>query len=264
MQTDRSMTFLKAALAVVAVTVLSAHVAPSVDDNNRYLKVTPLHDGVRLAYTVFFGEIPGASERRSIDSNRDGRIDDAEAQRFADKLGAEVAEAIDIEVDGVAQRVHWDLVSAGMGSDAVTAGSFSIDLVAFACGSAGDSHRIIVRDQFRIPRPGETEVKVEDSPGVSIVKAHVGPADDPSHDFRFAGPGGPLSDDGLELAFTATDKTPTVPSGKCAAAATTPAKPGFGWWRAAVVGAVIAIALAGALVFARRRRTGRSGRRASR
>ena len=53
----RSMTNVKTALAVVAVTLLSAHVAPSVDDNNRYLKVTPQADGVRLAYTGFFGEI---------------------------------------------------------------------------------------------------------------------------------------------------------------------------------------------------------------
>src|SRR5262245_5152661 len=130
METARSMTFLKASQCVLAVTLLSAHVAPSVDDNNRYLKVTPLHDGIRVAYTVFFGEIPGASERGSIDTNRDSRIDDDEAKRFADSLGAQVAAALDVEVDGVPQRLHWDVVSAGMGSDAVAAGSFSIDLVA--------------------------------------------------------------------------------------------------------------------------------------
>jgi hypothetical protein len=234
MQTAWSMTFLAAAarrrvlfvckplLIVAAVTVLSGHVSPSVDDNNRYLKITPLRDGVRLSYTVFFGEIPGASERRSIDANRDGRIDDDEAQRFAAKVGAEVAAGVDIEVDGVPQRVQWDLVAAGMGSDAVAAGSFSIDLVAFACGKTSGPHRVLLRDQFRIPRPGETELKVEDSPGVTIKRAHVGPADDPSHDFRFAGPGGPISDDGLELEYTAADKTPSVPTGKCIAA---PAKP---------------------------------------
>ena len=44
MESSWSMTFLKAALCVVAVTVLSSHVAPSVDDNNRYLKVTPAAD----------------------------------------------------------------------------------------------------------------------------------------------------------------------------------------------------------------------------
>jgi hypothetical protein len=220
------MTFHNAAATVVAVVVAvtvpsppaTAHVAPSVDDNNRYLKVTPLRDGIRLAYTVFFGEIPGASERRSIDDNRDGRIDDAEANRFATQLGAQVAASIDIEVDGVPHRVQWDLISAGMGSDAVAAGSFSIDLVAFACTTSTSSHRIILRDQFRIPRPGETEVKVEDSPGVAITRAHVGPANDPTRNFRFAGPGGPLSDDGLALEYTASDKTPTVPAGKCGAA----------------------------------------------
>jgi hypothetical protein len=244
----------KPLLIVAAVTILSGHVSPSVDDNNRYLKVTPLRDGIRFAYTVFFGEIPGASERRSIDDNRDGRIDSDEAQRFATKVGAQVAAGVDIEVDGVPQRVQWDLVSAGMGSDAVAAGSFSIDLVAFACGNAGGPHRILVRDQFRIPRPGETEVKVEDSPGVSITKAHVGPADDPSHDFRFAGPGGPLSDDGLELVYAATDKTPTVPTGKCVPA-TAVRKPVAAWRTVVTIAAlVIAIVAAGLIVWLRRRR----------
>jgi hypothetical protein len=38
-------------MVVAAVTVAPAlaHVAPSVDDNNRYLKVTPQSDRVRLA-----------------------------------------------------------------------------------------------------------------------------------------------------------------------------------------------------------------------
>jgi hypothetical protein len=246
------MTFLRPVLAVVAITVLSGHVSPSVDDNNRYLKVTPLRDGVRLAYTVFFGEIPGASERRSIDSNRDGRIDDDEAQRFANQLGAQVAQAVDIEVDGVAQRIRWDVIAPGMGEGAVAAGSFSIDLVAFACGTAAGPHTVRVRDQFRIPRPGETEIKVEDSPGVSITRAHVGPADDPTHDFRFAGPGGPLSDDGLELLYTASDTTPTVPSGKCTAATAAKKPASSSLIAAVIVGGAVIVGLG--LLFAFRKR----------
>jgi len=142
-----------------------------------------------------------------------------------------------------------------MGSDAVAAGSFSIDLVAFVCAKPGDRHRVRVRDQFRIPRPGETEMKVEDSPGASVVKAHVGPADDPSHDFRFAGPGGPLSDDGLELEYTATDKTPKVPDGACVAAAAPAAKPPLLSWRmlALGAGALVVIGAIAALVLRRRR-----------
>ena len=253
------MTFLNAArvlLCVVAVTVLSGHVAPSVDDNNRYLKVTPLHDGVRLAYTVFFGEIPGASERRSIDENRDGRIDDAEAQRFADKLAAQVAEAIDIDVDGSPHRIRWDLVAAGMGSDAVAAGSFSIDLVAFACGKPGASHKVLVRDQFRIPRPGETEVKVEDSPGVTIHSTRIGGATWEDNDYKLIGPSGALETDGLELQFTAGDGSLVAADAVCRAAS-----PGRALPTGAIVGAaaVISLVLAGAvaLVVRFRRRRGR-------
>jgi hypothetical protein len=255
------MTFLKAALCVVAVTLLSAHVAPSVDDNNRYLKVTPLQDGFRLAYTVFFGEIPGASERRKIDANRDSRIDDAEAKRFADKLGSEVAASIDVEIDGVPQRVQWSVVSPGMGSDAVAAGSFSIDLVAFFCvpGTTGPSrHRVRVRDQFRIPKPGETEVKVEDSPGITIQRARVGAAEDPSHDFRFAGPGGPLSDDGLDLEYVATDKAPTVPNGACAGAGPAATHDSRTMLLVVITAIALLIGAGGWLVWRRRSRADRS------
>ena len=46
-----------------------AHVAPSVDDNNRYLKVTPSADRLRIAYTVFFGENQGRQMRAGLDTN---------------------------------------------------------------------------------------------------------------------------------------------------------------------------------------------------
>jgi hypothetical protein len=236
---------------VLALTLLSGHVAPSVDDNNRYLKLTPLGDRVRLVYTVFFGEIPGASERRAVDADHDGRISDGEAHAFAVQLGAEVAAGLQVEVDGRTAPVTWTTTDAGMGTPDVAAGAFSIDLVANVCLSRfRGQHRVVLRDRFRIPHPGETEAKVEDSPGVTIDRAHVGPVDDPGHDFRFAGPGGPLEDDGLELVFTANDKAPVTADGKCVE------RTGGGSrvpWIAAIAGGVVAIAgVAGWLL---RRRT---------
>jgi hypothetical protein len=215
MRKRRSMTFVKAALAVVAVTLLSAHVAPSVDDNNRYLKVTPQSDGIRLAYTVFFGEIPGASERKLLDANHDGQIDSAESKAYGDKLAAQVASAIDIELDGKGQKLSWSIVDVGMGSPQVAAGSFSVDMIAYLCGSGGSTHKMKLRDQFRVPRPGETDVKVEDSPGVTVTKARIGPADDATHEYRFVGPGGPLSDDGLDVEFTVGKDAPPIPNAQC-------------------------------------------------
>jgi hypothetical protein len=207
----RSMTLFTVALVVAVVTLgvdARAHVAPSVDDNNRYLKVTPMRGGYRLAYTVFFGEIPGASERKTLDVNRDGQIDQGEAKRFGDNLAAQVGASLE-------PRVTWAVVDVGLGTPQVAAGAFSVDMIAYVCADG----RLSLRDHFRIPRPGETEVLVEDSPGVTVKTASVGLNDDPRHDWRFLGAGGPLSDDGLEVAWTSSPSAPALPNGgSCAPA----------------------------------------------
>lgn len=246
MAQTRSMTLFTVALVVAAVTLASrpadAHVAPSVDDNNRYLKVTPMRGGYRLAYTVFFGEIPGASERKQLDGNRDGRIDDVEAKRFGTNLAAQVGASLE-------PRMTWTIVDVGLGTPSVVAGAFSVDMIAYVCADG----RMTLRDQFRIPRPGETEVLVEDSPGVTVTTARIGANDDPRHDWRFLGAGGPLSDEGLTLEWTATANAPALPaSTPCAAGA---ASSGRSWWPVILAALVIGCACAGLLVVRRSRRT---------
>ena len=195
-----------------------AHVAPSVDDNNRYLKLTPLGDRVRLVYVVFYGEVPGARLRPSLDTDGDGSISERESQAFGARLGGEVAAALDVSVDGVQQELAWTTISVGMSSTRVAAGSFSVDLVASLClPAARGRHALRLFDRFQVPRPGETEVKIEDSPGVRIERARIGARADASGSFRFTGPGGPLSDDGLELAFTAGAQAPILADGACPA-----------------------------------------------
>jgi hypothetical protein len=196
---------------VLAVTVVCggnalAHVAPSENDNNRYLKLTPQGDRVRLAYTVFFGEVPGAQLRRELDTNKDGTISESEARAFGDKVAAEVAASIDLSVDKVQQKVAWTDVVVGMGSPSARAGSFSVDLVTQVCLTGGPTHAVLLRDRFRLTNPGETEVKLEDATGIVIRKAMVGTASDPSRLYKFVGPGGPLTDDGVDFQFEVTDK----------------------------------------------------------
>jgi hypothetical protein len=242
-----------AVLAVVAVTVprlAAAHVAPSTDDNNRYLKVTPSGDRVRVAYTVFFGEVPGAIERRTLDANRDGTISDAEGHDFGTKIATQVAASLDVEVDGHTSPFAWSTVDVGMGTPAVGAGSFSIDLVGYACLPVlRGGHHLVIHDRFRLPHPGETEVKVEDAPGVTITRAHVGPADDPSHDYKFAGPGGPISDDGLDLEFTAGPHAAVTADATCAALGAAGAR---GWWVYVAIGGAVGVLGVGAAILRRR------------
>lgn len=202
--------------------IAAAHVAPSVDDNNRYVTITPFGDRVRVSYIVFFGEVPGAIERRMIDTNRDGQISNAEGHAYAVAFGAQLAASLEAVVDGVVAPLRWSSIEVGMGSPEVAAGTFSIDLVAYACLPSDPDgrapHHFTFHDRFRVPHPGETEVKVDDAPGITIERARIGVADDPSHDYRFAGPGGPIADQGLELAFTAGPNAAVTADATCAAA----------------------------------------------
>jgi hypothetical protein len=203
------------ALALAAVPA-RAHVAPAVGDNNRYLKLTPLGDRVRLAYTVFYGEIPGAGMRGAIDANHDGAIDDRESQAFGTRLAGEIARALDVAVDGRPQGVVWSQVVVGMGSPLTTAGAFSVDLVAWACLTPPrGKHVVLLRDHYAIERPGETEVKVEDSPGVTIHSTRIGGASWEDNDYKLVGPSGALETEGLELDFTASDKAAVTGDGVC-------------------------------------------------
>lgn len=236
------------ALLVLAITLAgppaAAHVAPSVDDNNRYLKVTPGADRVRIAYTVFFGEVPGAQTRPSIDANHDGQISDDEAQAFGKKLASEVGASLELTLDGTTQPVAWTTVATGMGAPQVAAGSFSVDLIAFPClASARGKHTLLLRDRFRVPHPGETEVKVEDGTGTTITHTRIGRQADPAHDYKFVGPGGPLTDDGIEVTFTAADDAPLVGDGLCTGATSSSSSPRMP--KALILG--IAIAIAGVL-----------------
>jgi hypothetical protein len=237
----------------LAATTAAAHVAPSVDDNNRYIKLTPAADRVRVAYTVFFGEVPGAQTRPSIDTNHDGQISEQEGQAFGVKLAGEVGASLELTIDGTTQPVSWSTVAVGMGAPQVAAGSFSIDMIAWAClPSVRGKHTLLLRDRFRVPRPGETEVKVEDGPGIAIQHTRVGAAADPGHDYRFAGPGGPLMDDGLDLAFTASDAAPLTSDGTCSGTAT--GKHGVS--KSLVIGIALALSalLAGVFVVVQKKR----------
>jgi hypothetical protein len=235
-------------LVVMITPLADAHVSPSVDDNNRYVKVSPQADRVRVAYTVFFGEVPGAALRPKLDTNKDGSISDGEAQVFGDRIGAEVIGGLDLELDGKQQRVAWKAVSVGMGTPTVAAGSFSIDMIAYVClARARGRHEVRLKDNYRVPKPGETEVRVEDATGITVELARIGGADALANDFKFVGPGGPLSDDGLRIVFVASDDAPL--SNECDAIAAEPARIP---WLAIGLGA-LAIAIGGIVIYKRRK-----------
>lgn len=246
---------LLAVIVIASAAVAHAHVAPSMDDNNRYLKLTPLGDRVRLAYTVYLGEVPGAAARRELDVDHDGRISDDEAHAFGAKLAEQVKAGLAITVDGAAAPVAWHTVDVGLGEPVTAAGSFSVDLIAWLClPQAGGAHTIVLKDAFAVPRPGETELRVEDTPGVHVDLARLGMIDLVDLDARWQGGGGPLAANGFTLRFTASDKAPIPKDGACAA--TEPPARAAGSRRTlyAIIGGAALVAIAALFAAARYRR----------
>ena len=182
-----------------------AHVAPSERENNRYILVAPLGDRIRLAYTVYMGQVPGRQARARMDANRDGRLDEGEARAYGEQVAAQATPRVFLEVDGRPVPVRWDEIDVGLGQPVTDAGAFAVDLIAWICLDQPRerlTHRLRLRDGFHLPDPGESELRAEESPGVRIVRSHLGPGPDTLRlDHRWTGGPGPLETTGYDLEF---------------------------------------------------------------
>lgn len=193
--------------AALAAAPALAHVAPSARENNRYIILAPLGDRLRLVYTVYLGEEPGRRARARMDRDRDRVISDGEADAFAEELGAEVAAAVTLEVDGARVPLRWAEEDVGLGDPSAAAGAFAVDLVAWSCFDRPREvleHRVRFTDRFALEDPGETELRTEESPGVLVTRSQLAatPAggDRPRLDFKWMGGTGPAAS-GYQIAF---------------------------------------------------------------
>jgi hypothetical protein len=162
------------ALSALANQAAIAHVGPAVRENNHYIHINPLGDQIRIAYTVFFGELPGHDLRAEQDRNRDGDIDDTESRQFGERIAAAVRSALHIEVDGEPAKLVWDQVHVVLGTHETNAGSFSVELSAWLClitPRERSHHSFSLSDRYRIGRSGESELFVEHGPGLELTRS---------------------------------------------------------------------------------------------
>ncbi|HEX2571351.1 MAG TPA: hypothetical protein VH877_17465 [Polyangia bacterium] len=168
----------------------AAHPQFSPTGQNRYLKVTLVGKGeIRLAYTLMVGEVPALRARKGADANGNGRVDPSEQQAAANALREAVNRGLTVEVDGTRRPIRWEPPTPGFSTDTqVGPIPFSIDLVGRVAAGGGE-HRIHLDDTTPIEELGETEIRLEEGPGVDLIAAWQGREDNGRQvRFLFQGP----------------------------------------------------------------------------
>lgn len=217
-----------------------------------------MRDRIRLAYTVYIGERPGVDARRRMDRNGDGALSETEANAYGDELASTILPGLEITVDGAPYTLTWAERYVGLGMPTTSAGSFSIDLIAWICAADGPSHSAVLFDRYRVPLPGETEVKVQTSPGITIERSSLGSDRRASQlDMKWRGNDGPMAKLGLYLEYAVDGERAAAPPGahcekRKAGQEGSPegGAPGRNW--PVLIGFVVA-ALVGLIVLVRRR-----------
>ena len=183
-----------------------AHVAPAVDENNRYIKVSPMGDRIQLAFVVFAGEVPGTAMRDKLPTD---------PQIFADELAQRVAAKLNVVVGGKPQQVVWDRVAIDLKPSKEYPNALSVSMVAWFCTGDGARKTFELRDSFEFPPPGESELAIEPAPGVSVQASTLGDEAGKAK-FEWVGLPSPLAESGYRLEYSADPKVAMpLADGRC-------------------------------------------------
>ncbi len=153
---------------------------------NRYSRIEPAGDGVRVFYVLDMAEIPTVQERARMDADGDGRISDAEAEQAATRLADEVGAMLRLTLNGrpATLRVERRALAFPPGqADLPTLrleAVYRAELPAGATGPIG----LVYRDENSPSRIGWREVVARPgAPGTELRDASV-PATDASDELR--------------------------------------------------------------------------------
>jgi nickel/cobalt exporter len=183
MRTPAIATLVMVTLAVVATALLAkpARVAAHPLGNftiSRYSRIELIPGLARVRYVVDMAEIPAFQERSAIDSNRDGRIDDTEADAYARRLMTGIGQNLRLSIDGRIRPLRLD--SHAIGFPPGQGGLDTIRLEAWYQADLPEPSspaRIEYRDQNYTDRLGWKEIVVRGGPGIDVTDSTVSTTD---------------------------------------------------------------------------------------
>lgn len=160
-----------------------AHPEYSPSLSNRYLKVSLVGRGeLRVAWTLMVGQAPATAARRQIDADGNGAIDDAELQRWTERLADAVRHGLVLDVDGQRAAPTWDPPLPGMPDRHMGPIPFSVDLIGHLRAQGPGEHTVRLDDQTPPAALGdalgESDVLIEEGPGARVLAAWRGRPDE--------------------------------------------------------------------------------------
>ena len=151
---------------------------------NRYSRIEPMTNVVRVRYVLDMAEIPAFQEMESIDVNQNGQVDEKERVAYLQVRSSELVRALQLEVDGKAAplSVSTQELSFPPGQGGLSTLRLTLNLEAVAAGGQGQQ-RLFYRDDTFGDRLGWKEIIVRPGEGVSLVDSTV-PQRDRSDELR--------------------------------------------------------------------------------
>ncbi|HIE04278.1 MAG TPA: hypothetical protein EYP61_05915 [Candidatus Latescibacteria bacterium] len=128
-----------------------------------------LPDRIKVTYALGFAPIMAFPERRKMDVDGDGMVQEEEARRYAEGLGKELSEGISVKLDGRPIKLHCSEVTVLlMDEERVGPFPFEVDVV-YRC-PLGDltagAHEVVLKDSNYRGFPGWLDPLLQGALGV--------------------------------------------------------------------------------------------------
>lgn len=149
---------------------------------NRYSRLELYSDAIRIRYVLDMAEIPTFQEMDAIDRDGDGRVSDAEKERYAEQKADEVLRSLHLSVDG--SPVALDVLSHELAFPQGQGGLSTLRLsLLLSAPVSGSELGVSYRDDNYADRIGWKEIVVRAAGGVELPQS-TAPAQDVSDELR--------------------------------------------------------------------------------
>jgi hypothetical protein len=175
-------------LALIPAPAARAHPEISAPLVNRYLSVLVLGDRLEFFLTLLYGALPGAEERKRMDTDGDGKIGPGELEQARLGWKARARELAAVTVGDQPLDLAAANASVQLGAnETVTAAPVVVEIYGSRPLSAG-THQVRLDPGWEPARLGETELGIELTPDWELVSSHQGHGrDEQLRRYRFDG-----------------------------------------------------------------------------